>query len=183
MKKIISIGLSFCFLLYLSIPAFATTDLSQSKEIPPTLSISPNSNSTINGETVLYSYEENGEFYVVTLASQDLPPGGGKCPSPAQTVIKSFSRAELQSLRDNKRLEYGIRTGLATIIASTYHYAYDIVFGILGNYSHGLAADCVKILDNTTKSKISVKAYFTCSNKVQAGSWYHFWKLSSVKAA
>ena len=137
---------------------------------------------TLNGEPVLYSYEEDGELYVVTYASDEFPPGSGKCPARSGIAKKEFTRSELQSLRNRSQLEQGVRSGLAGAIASTYSVAYKIAFDVLGAHSRGLANDCTKILDNTSQKVITVEARFTCTSKVQAGNWFHVWKLSSVKA-
>lgn len=184
MKRILSLCLSISLIISMTSISYAdtTSESTSNNAIEGVLSVTSNETATIDGESVLYSYEEDGELYVVTLAAGELPPGGGKCPSRSKTTIQSFSRAELQSLRNRNQLEHGVRTALAGTIAGAYNVGYSIAFSVLGLYSGSLAADCSRILDNTTKSTIYAKAYFTCSSKVQASSWFHIWKLRKVEA-
>lgn len=138
--------------------------------------------SDFDGEVILSSYVEAGNLYVVTMSKSNIPPGGGKCPSKSKNVTSTVSRSTLQSWRDSNDLEKNIRSLLAGSFASVFSFALGVAVGIATPYVPSVAKDCTRILDNTTKSHVKIVSTFTCTQKVQSGSWFHVWKLSSVKA-
>ena len=138
--------------------------------------------SDFDGEVILSSYVEAGDLYVITMSKSNIPPGGGKCPSKSKNVTSTVSRSTLQSWRDSNDLERGVRSLLASTFVGVFSFALGFATEIATPFVPSVAKDCTKILDNTSKSSIKIVSTFTCTQKVQSGSWFHVWKLSSVKA-
>lgn len=138
--------------------------------------------SDFDGEVILSSYVEAGDLYVVTMSSSNIPPGGGKCPSRSKNVTSTVSRSTLQNWRDRSILESSIRGALASSFAGVFSITIGLAIGVAAPFAPSVAKDCIRILDNTTKSSVKIVSSFTCTQKVQSGSWFHVWKLSSVKA-
>lgn len=144
--------------------------------------VAETSSSDFDGETVLSSYIEDGELYVVTMSSSEIPPGGGKCPSRTKDVTSTVSRDTLKKWRDSSNLENRVKGLITDAIAGAFSMQAAVVVGIVNPFIPTVASDCNKILDNSTKKSIKIVATFSCSQKVQAGNWFHVWKLSSVRA-
>lgn len=138
--------------------------------------------SDFDGEVILTSYVEDGDLYVVTMSKTDIPPGSGKCPSRSKTITSKVSRATLQSWRKSSSLEVNIRSTLAGSFVGVFSISLGLAMGLATPFVPSVANDCVRILDSTTDSYIKIVSTFSCTQKVQTGSWFYVWKLSSVKA-
>ena len=138
--------------------------------------------SDFDGEIVLSSYVESGDLYVVTMSTSNIPPGGGKCPSNSKNITSTVSRSTLQNWRDSNNFENNIRNTLAGSFTGIFSVTLGVAIGIAAPFASSVAEDCSRILDNTTNSSVKIVSTFTCTQKVQSGSWFHVWKLSSVKA-
>lgn len=174
MKKLVSLALSFalCITSTLASTSVAFANDTENEVI---------TERTLGGEPIVTAYVENNELYVVTRASS-IPPGGGKCPSSSKTVTVNVSRAQLAKWRDDATLEYNARVTLSGVIGGALGIAFSTAYSVLNFSSSSLAKQCDKLLVNSTKSTFTLSATFSCASKVQAGSWFHTWKLTGVRA-
>jgi len=96
-----------------------------------------------------------------------------------------MTKGDLIALRDRRNLENGIRTYIASTLASFMGINIDSVSSIISPFIPSVAKQCQRILDNNDIAygkTISIKATFRCSEKVQSGSWFHYYTLIRIEA-
>ncbi len=170
-RKVKLFALTICLILML--PLLSNSNSIYGMENTDSISINGFSN-----EQIVDVYVENNELYVVTVDPLGIT---GKCPSSTKEVTKTYSRAELIKLHDKVKIEQYIREGLASFLASALSGS-DFLIDAISPLVHSVSDDIERILFHSSQEKITVISTFTCTQKVQAGTWGHVWRLSSMKA-